>query len=100
MSYDFDLQGKSLPHAVEFSIDVDSITEWVTDGCTTIEVPGSNQIMCECDHLTNFASLVVRQNFYCLTKPVMMVPISYRISAPEQRRADVVRMMMPNSLST
>ena len=33
----------------------------MTDGCTTILTSDRNQITCECNHLTNFASLVVRK---------------------------------------
>ena len=32
---------------------------WVTDGCTTIHTEDGDLVTCECDHLTNFASLVV-----------------------------------------
>ena len=35
--------------------------DWITEGCTTI-VGEERVITCECNHLTNFAVLVVRNN--------------------------------------
>ena len=41
-------------------ISLDGAGNWSTEGCRTIIVDSiSDLVMCECDHLTNFASLVV-----------------------------------------
>ena len=41
---------------------------WSTDGCTTIVNSTANlsSVICQCDHLTNFASLVVSYAKLCV----------------------------------
>ena len=38
---------------------LDGTGNWSTDGCTTEEANDLNSIICYCNHLTNFALLVV-----------------------------------------
>ena len=40
-----------------------SLRDWITEGCTTI-VGEDRAIMCKCNHLTNFAILVVMPNLH------------------------------------
>ena len=42
-----------------FYILINGTGNWSTDGCTTEEANDLNSIMCHCNHLTNFALLVV-----------------------------------------
>ena len=36
-----------------------TLNDWTTEGCTTRESSDQDVILCSCNHLTNFALLVV-----------------------------------------
>ena len=40
---------------------------WTTEGCVTTAVSDDGVVTCECNHLTNFAILVVRPLFIIVT---------------------------------
>ena len=52
----------------------DGLGNWVEDGCELVSlVPG--EATCACNHLTNFACLVVRNSTAVATEPVAVKPV-------------------------
>ncbi len=38
---------------------LDGSGDWSTDGCEQVQIPGTDRVVCNCDHLTSFAVIVV-----------------------------------------
>ncbi len=77
--------------------------DWITVGCST-EV-GGGEVKCSCDHLTNFAYLVVNNRCLddlCIEK-LFTCPVHCRIYQSEQEKlmnpSQVVRSCLPWRLS-
>ena len=66
VSWDFEALGKSFLSQKQSQLTLfllDGIGGWTNRGCITLLEKASRRLMCKCNHLTNFAALVVSNCF-------------------------------------
>ena len=52
---------------------------WTSEGCQAVDSNDDNTVRCHCNHLTNFAILVVRE-FKCKLRPISIMELLYNLA--------------------